>query len=205
MGEMIRLHNMVFHTKVLGPGTRTAIWLQGCHRHCDGCMSPNSRSLDGGKLFDTDEVIEAVLSLNDIEGITVSGGEPFLQIGALYYLLKTIKEKSDLGVIVYSGYRMDELRAMHIPEVTAIITELTDIIIDGEYVDALNDGKALKGSSNQVVNYISDRYLPYKALYEQGSRDAEVYATENEMFLVGVPAKETLEQWRNAANQLQEP
>lgn len=205
MSETIRLHNMVARTKVLGPETRCAIWLQGCERRCHGCMSPSSRPLDGGKIFEIGEIVDAILSLGDIEGITVSGGEPFLQVDSLYFFLKSIKDNSNLGVIIYSGYKIEELQAMQNPKVGAIINEFADIIIDGEYIDALNDGKALKGSSNQVVHFLTDRYLPYQALYEQESRNAEVYATEDDMFFVGVPAKKTLEQWRNAAKQLQNP
>lgn len=202
MEQIVRLHNIVMHTKVLGPGIRTAIWFQGCNRRCKGCMSPVSRPLDGGKLVKLNDVIQAVIAEPGIEGVTISGGEPFLQIEALYYFLKSIKEQSVLGVIIYSGFTLKELEDMNQPMVDEIISGLADIIIDGEYVDELNDGKALKGSANQTVHFITDRYLAYKDIYEQKKRNAEVIATEKDIFFIGIPAKDTLTEWKNVTEEL---
>lgn len=201
MEDMIRIHNMILHTKALGPGLRTAIWLQGCERRCKGCMSPGSRSLDGGRLVRVSDVAQAVLQLSDVEGITVSGGEPFLQVDALYRLLSIIHEKSKLGVIIYTGFTLEELRRMDNPKVTQIISEMADIIIDGEYVEELNDGMALRGSSNQHVNFITERYVSQRTLYEQNQRDVEVIATESAMFLIGVPSQKTFEEWKDTTKQ----
>lgn len=201
MEDMIRIHNMILHTKALGPGLRTAIWLQGCERRCKGCMSPGSRPLDGGRLVRVSDVAQAVLQLSDVEGITVSGGEPFLQVDALYSLLSSIREKSNLGVIIYTGFTLEELRKMDNPKVTQIISEMADIIIDGEYVEELNDGIALKGSSNQRVNFITERYVSERTLYEQNQRDVEVIATESDMFLIGIPSQKTLEEWKDTTKQ----
>ena len=199
----IRLHNIVMHTKVLGPGIRTAIWFQGCKRECAGCMSPASRPLDGGRIVDADDVINAVIGeKNNIEGITVSGGEPFLQVDGLCYLLEAIRERTKLGVIIYSGFTMGQLRAMKSVKIDKIIDGLADLIIDGEYVDELNDGLALRGSSNQKLNFIRERYNGCRDLYESHKRDAEVFASEKDLFFVGIPSKDTLEGWKKAADDL---
>lgn len=200
----VRIHNMVLHTKVLGPGTRTAIWFQGCNRNCEGCMSQTARDVSGGTLIDTEQIYKKVVSLNDIEGVTLSGGEVFLQIDALYDLLKKIRSTSDLGVIVYTGYYLNELREMNNAKIDEILDGLVDIIIDGPYIDELNDGTSLKGSSNQKVNYITDRYIKYKDLYEKKQRNAEIYVNENELFFVGIPDKKTLNSWRMISENLNE-
>ena len=196
MGERIRLHNMVLHTRVLGPGTRAAIWTQGCERRCPGCMSPSSRPLDGGDWVDVDLIMKELSGLGDLEGVTISGGEPFLQIRPLHSLLCALRRETKLGIILYTGYTMEELRSMDQPQVADIITGLADLIIDGPYLDQLNDGTALKGSGNQGVNFITDRYLPFQALYQQKKREIEIIAAKGEMFLIGVPAKDTLEEWQ---------
>lgn len=197
MNNLIRLHNMVLHTSVLGPGTRTAIWLQGCKKRCKGCMSPDSRPLDGGRLIPIARVIDEIISLNDIEGITISGGEPFLQADALCALLQEIRKTSSLGVIIYTGYTLAELHSMENEKIDSILSGLADIIIDGEYVDEMNDGGALKGSSNQTVHYITPRYLPYKEMYESKTRNTEVVASNKDFFFIGIPPKKTLEEWEN--------
>ena len=198
----IRLHNIFMHTTALGPGTRIAIWLQGCNRRCKGCMSPKSRPLDGGRVVNLPSLIDAICADNDVEGITISGGEPFLQTEALHELLVSIRSRTNFGVIIYTGYTMDELRNIHDPLVDEILTELSDIIIDGEYIDELNDGASLKGSSNQTVNYITDRYLPYKSLYESKARNVQIDIAYWEAFFIGIPDKETFESWKNAINSI---
>ena len=197
----LRLHDMRMHTSALGPGVRAAIWFQGCNKRCPGCMSPKSRDPEGGHLVSTDNVINAVLNTHDIEGITISGGEPFLQIDALHEIIVKIKRNTDLGVIIYTGLTIDDLRKMNNPKVDEIINGLADLIIDGEYVDELNDGKSLRGSSNQNINYITDRYKEYADLYGNDTRKAEVFIEGDEAFFVGIPDKESLEGWKNIGKQ----
>ncbi len=203
MSTIMRLHNIIMHTTALGPGTRMAIWFQGCNRRCKGCMSPESRPLTKGKLISVENLIGVVLATEGIEGITISGGEPFLQIDALYLLLSEIRKNTNLGVIIYTGYTITELSALSDPKVNEILTDLADIIIDGEYMDEFNDGGSLKGSSNQTVNYITQRYLPYRQMYESKKRDVQVVIAGDEALLVGVPDKTMLETWQKTANELQ--
>ena len=193
---LVRLHDMRMHTNVLGPGIRTAIWFQGCNRCCKGCMSPSSRPLDGGTLVDVEKVIASIKNTADIEGVTISGGEPFLQIDALYALLKALRSETNLGVIIYTGCTMAELSSMNDPAVNEIISGLADIIIDGEYIDELNDGGSLRGSNNQTVNFLTKRYLPYKTMFEGNSRNAEVFISGDEAFFVGIPDQDMLNIWK---------
>lgn len=188
---------MVKHTNVLGPGRRAAIWFQGCKRKCKGCMSPDTRALDGGQLVSVKRVFNELDSIKDIEGVTISGGEPFLQADGLYLLLKLIREKTDLSVIIYTGFTVEQLHAMKHNKIEEILNGLADIIIDGEYIDELNDGLSLRGSSNQKVIFITDRYNNKKFMYEQNRRDAEVIATKKDFFFIGIPTKEDLKKWNN--------
>lgn len=196
----LRIHNIILHTKVLGPGVRTAIWFQGCNRNCNGCMSQATKDTLGGKLVDVEKICDLFINLKDIEGITISGGEAFLQIDALYEILKTVKDKSKLGVIIYTGFYIKELKAMNNPKIDEILTGLADIIIDGPYVEKLNDGKGLKGSSNQTVNFITERYLEHKSIYYADQRDTELYVNEKDLFFVGIPNKKTLESWNEISD-----
>lgn len=205
MDIMIRVHNMVLHTSVLGPGLRAAIWLQGCARRCKGCMSPDSRPLNGGRQVPVATMLREVAQLKDIEGVTISGGEPFMQIDGLHSLLDGIRRSTALGVIIYTGYTVAELHAMQDQKVEDILSGLADIVIDGEYVDELNDGVALKGSSNQTVHFITSRYLPYRQIYEEKTRNTEVVASTKDLFLIGIPAKQTLDEWEKVVQNMSLP
>lgn len=193
---------MVRHTNVLGPGNRCAIWFQGCSRKCTGCMSPSTQKLAGGTLIPIDRLITEVLSIDGIEGITISGGEPFLQIEALYELLSTLKMQSSLSVIIYTGFTIEELHSMNNSKVESILAKFTDVLIDGEYIEELNDGVALRGSSNQKVYFLTDRYIDFKLLYESTYRNTEVVVSKNEIFFIGIPKKQTLNDWLDVTSKL---
>ena len=202
MVDTFRIHNVAYRTKVLGPGERTAIWFQGCNRRCKGCMSESSRPLNGGKLASISKLCDVIFSQTGVEGVTISGGEPFLQPEALYSLLERIRNNSGLGVIVYTGFTLEQLKGLENPWINKILSGYVDLLIDGEYVDELNDGKSLKGSSNQRVLFLTDRYLPYKELYEGTTRNAEVRLSGNDVFFVGIPSKETWRQWSTAIDEV---
>lgn len=195
---MLRLHNLLSPTKALGPYSRAAVWLQGCHRRCEGCMTPDSRPLDGGFEVSVAELAQALTAEEGIEGITVSGGEPFLQAQALARLLTQVRA-AGLGVIIYTGYTLEQLRAMEDEAVHQILNELTDILIDGEYVDALNDGAPLRGSSNQRVLHLTDRYESCRWMYEGDARHTELRITDGKLTLVGIPGREVLRDWETIA------
>ena len=198
----VRIHGIARSTTALGPGNRAAIWFQGCMRSCKGCMSPDSRPLNGGTEWIVDKLVGDICAVENIEGITISGGEPFLQIDALHEFLSGIRSKTSLGVIIYTGNTMDDLKRMGNPLIDEIIAGLADIIIDGEYVDELNDGAALKGSSNQTVNFITDRYLACRDLYSSNTRDIQIMIEGKDTLLIGVPDRNTLEIWKRTIDGL---
>jgi len=200
--SMLLLHDMVNHTNALGPGTRCAVWFQGCERGCPGCMTPDSQPFDRGALVPVRSAMDAIASLRDIEGVTISGGEPFLQVSALHSLTKMIREQTDLGIIIYTGYLLEELRAMKDRRVCDIITGGADIVIDGPYIENLNDGMSLRGSSNQRVHFITERYLSQKDTYERNIRQTEAYVSEGRALLVGIPEKKALDAWKKVREDL---
>ena len=128
------------------------------------------------------------------EGITVSGGEPFLQAGALAALIAAVKEKRDIGVIVYSGFTIEEIRSR---EAFLPLLHCADILIDGRYVRQLDDGRAYIGSSNQRLHYLTDRYREAGAAYYAcPARRAEIKLTTDRAVLIGVPSEKVLRVWQ---------
>lgn len=103
----IKLASSIMRDSIVdGEGLRTVIWTQGCPRHCPGCHNPETIPCEGGKEFDVKEVIEALKDSND--GITFSGGDPFLQAKACSIIAKDLKNKGK-SVWCYTGYLYEEL------------------------------------------------------------------------------------------------
>ena len=179
-------------TEALGPGKRYALWVQGCKRNCRGCLSPGSRDFEKGEWIDTLMLAKEIIQTEMIEGLTISGGEPFLQAKALCELVRYIKSKKDYGIIIYTGNLYGELlgsRDIYIKESLAF----TDILIDGEYIEELNDGKSLRGSSNQKVLFLTQRYEADKIMFGNEGRNIELYIQNDHMRMVGIPSKGVLD------------
>ncbi len=196
---MLKIYATLDCTRALGPFVRFALWVQGCPRRCPGCMTPQARPLDGGKTVPIRELACRIGSLPEIEGITISGGEPFLQPAALAGLLAMVQTRRDLGVIVYTGFTLETLTQMGKadPGVRDFLSAI-DLLIDGPYVRELDDGRSLRGSSNQRVLSLTRRYEGVAdAWYGVKGRKAELHVLDETLFLAGVPGADMLRRWRN--------
>lgn len=170
-------------SEVLGPYKRFIVWVQGCNRRCKGCIARDSWELDGGELLKIDDLVQQILHQDNIEGITVSGGEPFLHQEALCELISKVRKHKDLGVIIYTGMNYEEIKDTD-------LAKMADIIIDGEYIEELNDDKSLRGSCNQNVICVSDRYCDViDSLYGHNGRKVEFIPNDGRFDMIGIPSK----------------
>jgi len=190
--NILEISHFEENTTLLGPLSRFVIWVYGCCFDCDGCMAERSRR-GAKKNVNIQELSELILSSN-AEGITISGGEPFLQSKALSELIFSVRNKKDIGVIVYSGYTLEEIEKND--EFKELLSSI-DLLIDGRYEKELDDGRAYVGSSNQVLHYLTDRYAETgKAYYSADKRRAEIKLTPDHAFLIGVPSAGVLKAWK---------
>ena len=141
----------IYHGSVVdGPGRRSVAQFQGCERSCPACYIPETHPRDGGALLAVRDVLAALLDPAGAprDGVTISGGEPFLQPHALLLLLQGLKVRR-LHTVVYSGYTLEALARRPEPEVRAAL-RLADLLIDGPYLAALaGDAGEWRGSRNQ--------------------------------------------------------
>ena len=102
----LHLHAIEHFSQANGPGLRTVVWFQGCTLGCPGCFNPATHDSRGGRTVDTRELVTEIRSLGQqIEGVSISGGEPFQQPEALLDLLTGLGD-SHLSRLVFSGYRL---------------------------------------------------------------------------------------------------
>ena len=148
--ETMRIYGVVTDSIVDGPGFRTAVFTQGCPHHCPGCHNPESHDPDGGAEWTLDAV-EAKFTGNPLlDGITLTGGEPFQQPAACAELARRAHAKG-LNVWTFSGYLYEKLleMAQNDPAVSELLAQ-TDVLVEGPFLLAERSLELLyKGSKNQ--------------------------------------------------------
>lgn len=141
-----------------GTGVRVTIFVAGCPKEpkCPFCFNPETHDFNGGKEF-TEEVMNDLLKeakQSYIKGITLLGGEPLdlrNQKGLLLYVQKFKKQNPEKDVWCFTGFRFEQILNMYMSQqTTKDLLPLIDIIVDGEFIEALKDPHLIfKGSSNQ--------------------------------------------------------
>lgn len=143
---LMRIAGIVPESIVDGPGFRLAVFVQGCPHGCEGCHNPETHDFAAGTLIDTDEIV-SMMDNPILDGITLSGGEPFCQPEACIELVRAAKVRG-LNVWVYTGYTFDEVVLRGSLERSLL--ELADVLVDGPYIQTLRTLDApWRGSKNQ--------------------------------------------------------
>ncbi len=172
----------------LGPGLRYAIWLQGCPVGCKGCATPEAKAVEANKIYTVDSVADDIIKSN-CDGLTISGGEPFLQAAGLGRLLSKVHAaRPEMTVLIFTGFQLENLTSK---DALGVIRH-ADVIIDGPYIERLNNGKGLRGSTNQRLHFLTQRLISWEDAMENGSRKIEININNNIDNLiesVGIPLK----------------
>ena len=128
----ISLSGVTGDSIVDGPGLRLTIFTQGCLHHCPGCHNPQTHDPEGGSWADTEDILAAAAENPLLDGITLSGGDPFLQPVPCLALAEGA-HKIGLNVWTYTGYTWDALWEENAPEKIALLKE-TDVLVDGPFL-----------------------------------------------------------------------
>lgn len=144
----IRIAGIVNNSIVDGSGLRYVIFVQGCKHNCPGCHNPQTHDPDGGYDYSIDDVKEYLANDHLLSGITLSGGEPFLQTEKCAEIARYAKELG-LNVWVYSGFTYENL----LKDVNKIaLLQYCDALVDGRFVlEEKDESLIFKGSRNQRI------------------------------------------------------
>jgi len=148
----MRIAGLIQDSIVDGPGFRFVVFTQGCDKFCEGCYNPETWDIKGGSEMAVDEIIALMMSNPLTDGLTLSGGEPFLQAADCVLLASAAKEKG-LSIWVFTGYLFEELffRSIAEPEIGELLV-LIDVLIDGEFILAERTmSLKWRGSRNQRI------------------------------------------------------
>jgi anaerobic ribonucleoside-triphosphate reductase activating protein len=176
----IHLHAVLPRTRANGPGVRAALWFQGCSLGCAGCFNPATHAVDAEGGTPVDGAVDRILAEEHaIEGVTISGGEPFEQPAGLLALVGELRRRAPrLSILVFSGFTRAEIDRQ--PLGPAILAGI-DVLVDGRFVERRLLGRGLRGSSNQRVHLLTDRYT-----------EAEVEATPVGEIVIGPDGSATV-------------
>lgn len=145
----LRVFGTVNDSIVDGPGLRYSVFTQGCPHHCPGCHNPKSHDIQGGYDKDTNDILKEIDKNPLLDGVTLSGGEPFMQCVPLIDFVRKLKERK-LHIIIYSGFTYEEI--LSLGDGAKELLSLCDVLVDGRFELSLRSLSLLyRGSSNQRI------------------------------------------------------
>lgn len=169
-------------SRVNGPGKRFTLWTQGCSKGCVNCFNPETWNNKNNIVLSTSEIFEMIKDF-ELEGVTITGGDPFEQEEELLELLILISSLSlSKGVIVFTGFTYDEIRENKIREKCC---DYIDVLIDGRYEDNNRVTDCFKGSSNQNIIYFSSKIKEEELIMDQ---EVEVSLSDGIISVTGFPS-----------------
>lgn len=175
---------VLYPVEVLGPGKRIGIWMSGCAHMCKGCSNPElwrQHEKHNISMGNMGKLIESICSKYDVDGFTLTGGDPFYQPEALKELLPYlyIVQKD---ILVYTGYEYGFIKAKY-----GDLLKYIAVLIDGKYEEEKNKGAVLRGSDNQNIYYLNEEYrTKYQAYLEQKTSKIQNFHTADGVISVGI-------------------
>ena len=149
-------YKIIENEQLYGPGKRLLIFLKGCKIHCNGCINKHLWSFEDANFISEEELVNICL-FNNLEGITLHGGEPLDQASSLVNLVDLIKENNKT-IVLFTGYKKKELNRDQIK-----VWDNSDIVISGRFeLSKRNTNLQFRGSTNQRVYTHKGKYETYK-------------------------------------------
>ena len=173
-----------YPVKVLGPGDRVGVWFQGCTIRCKGCMSVHTWEFDERFLMNVEEVIDVVNSY-PTDKLTISGGEPFDQPGALMEILKGVR-KTKKDILVYTGYTFNKVKKRW-----KDILGFIDVLIAGPFIEGKDTDVVWKGSENQEMIFLNERIKSsyFEFIKARKSKELQLIRSGDKFYLLGIPCQ----------------
>jgi len=157
-------------SRICGPGLRFVIWVQGCGLGCKGCWNTEMWSFDERSPYTVDEIL-GMVQKEDVEGVTILGGEPLYQSKVLLKLVKKLKE-SGYNIMLYTGFEQEEITDLDSKE----LFSLSDIVICGRYEE---DKRSIylrwRGSLNQQIIINNKEFENLIDMFNEQVNEVEIH------------------------------
>lgn len=182
-----RIH---FPVTTLGPGRRLGIWFQGCSLRCEGCISVDTWAT-AKTLIPIEQLMMKLSSyLPLIDGITISGGEPFDQFEALLAIVVQLRERTKVDILVYTGYGVED-----ITDQLQQIKPYIDVLISDPFQRQSSQTLRLRGSDNQRLHCFTSQAVEKFAYYQQTVTTKDkvldvMFDAEGVVWFAGIPRRD---------------
>lgn len=172
---------ILYPVEVLGPGKRIGIWFCGCPHKCKGCSNPELWEFQEKYKTSLEAIItliETIAKEHQVDGFTITGGDPMYQAADLQKLIMHLcKISSD--ILVYTGYEIEELPKEYLHNIS--------VLIDGRYIEKRNNNCILRGSDNQRIHILDSVMGSKYSLYLQNaSNQIQNFSTSDGIVSVGI-------------------
>lgn len=187
--DLSRVH---FPVTALGPGRRLGIWFQGCSIRCPGCISADTWG-SGRHRTTVAELLKQIQPwLAEADGVTISGGEPFDQLDALFELLPALQRHPGIDILVYSGHPLERLLPL-LPRADGLI----DALISDPFENQQSQSIALRGSDNQRLNLLTalgrERFAAFERPLHAGDQVLDLMLDDDgSVWMAGIPRRDDL-------------
>lgn len=193
-----RIH---FPVTTLGPGRRLGIWFQGCSLRCEGCISVDTWAT-AKTLIPIEQLMMKLSSyLPLIDGITISGGEPFDQFEALLAIVVQLRERTKVDILVYTGYGVED-----ITDQLQQIKPYIDVLISDPFQRQSSQTLRLRGSDNQRLHCFTSQAVEKFAYYQQAVTTEDkvldvMFDAEGVVWFAGIPRRDDFVKLHNLLKQ----
>lgn len=172
---------ILYPVEVLGPGKRIGIWFCGCPHKCKGCSNPELWEFQEKYKTSLEAIltlIETIAKEHQVDGFTITGGDPMYQAADLQKLIMHLcKISSD--ILVYTGYEIEEVPKEYLHNIS--------VLIDGRYIEERNNNCLLRGSDNQRIHILdSDMGSKYSLYLQNASNQIQNFSTSDGIVSVGI-------------------
>lgn len=172
---------ILYPVEVLGPGKRIGIWFCGCPHKCKGCSNPELWEFQEKYKTSLEAIltlIETIAKEHQVDGFTITGGDPMYQADDLQKLVMHLcKISSD--ILVYTGYEIEELPKEYLHNIS--------VLIDGKYIEERNNNCILRGSDNQRIFILNtDVHKKYNEYLKNASNQIQNFTTSDGIVSVGI-------------------
>ncbi len=151
----LQLYSLAYPVTALGPGRRVAVWVAGCPLRCKGCITPHLLSTEAGQSIAVTRLAQHLLHLPLVlDGVTLTGGEPFIQADALANLLSLVRaERPQWNVLTFSGFTLRQWEGGDSAQ--RQLLKQIDILVDGPYLAGKPGRHPLTASANQQLHLLT--------------------------------------------------